>query len=653
MSALLALFHDSEHSQLLADFNNVPMFFSKFNVSVREKDDLFTLSYKLYSSDLTKPIVQECRGIIFEKGTNRLICKPFTKFFNYGDSNCAAMDKETTRYLVKYDGSFVKLFYYAGRWRWASMNCIDINDAKMNNGRTLGEYLEDVIGDPKHDAIDYTRLNRNLTYMFELVHPNNCNVIPYHEPKLIFLAASSLTRLDQEINDTEWELVGIPSWISRPEQKHFNSLQECFAAAQELPWYEEGYVAVDDYGNRIKIKSARYVQMHHFKDGRVTDHALFQVYLDGELDEVVHCLPELKPKIIQIKKCIQSTFFAIHVTFHLFLQGKDTSRRHLVELMRGTTPDFETVMTFLFHNKKVLQESWKTSEHPMDVTETMLKSIADKHPKKKIGSKHKINHPLMKAFKFVMIQQELDEWDRFNNTTHLYKLNTSEPLKGPVEEVVLKEAWKIYLEAKIGSKLPLHDFKETLSSECYQFTMNVGNDVEKMLDFHVMMILNWIRGRNVIAHHVQVNQATHSYLDVSIQFDWDKFQSRMDDYCDEYLSTLNEDVIIRFQRYCQCRHNGEVICDREWQFPEREIADKMYEYIMQIEQLENKIYDMKQTTGLVRYFREGETQPYHIQKYNCVYGREQEFVNMIDAMNAYAAKEPDCVHRIEYEIMYV
>jgi hypothetical protein len=210
-----------------------------------------------------------CRGIILEKGTNRVVCKPFTKFFNYGDKNVKKLDTNSIRYLTKFDGSLVKLYYYNDEWRCASMNCIDINDANMNCGRSLGELLQDAIGGRE---IISNKLNCNLTYMFELLHRDSRIVIKYEQPQLMFLAANVNTISvinSKEFSDLESRDIGIPDWIQTPPSNFFISLEECATTASTLPWTHEGYVAVDANGNRVKIKSAAYVERHALLHSKV------------------------------------------------------------------------------------------------------------------------------------------------------------------------------------------------------------------------------------------------------------------------------------------------------------------------------------------------------------------------------------------------
>src|SRR5689334_7495063 len=80
-------------------------------LKVRDRGSLFILSYDIVRSKLSEPLVLECRGIVLRKGTNRLVAKAMTKFFNAseGKSALSVLDRASVRYLEKLDGSLVKL----------------------------------------------------------------------------------------------------------------------------------------------------------------------------------------------------------------------------------------------------------------------------------------------------------------------------------------------------------------------------------------------------------------------------------------------------------------------------------------------------------------------------------------------------------------
>ena len=81
------------------------------------------LSYSQRESDLANAVVQECRGVILELDTWRVVSMPFAKFFNAEEPNAQAtaraLDWDSARVYEKCDGSLMTLYWYGG-WNVSS-----------------------------------------------------------------------------------------------------------------------------------------------------------------------------------------------------------------------------------------------------------------------------------------------------------------------------------------------------------------------------------------------------------------------------------------------------------------------------------------------------------------------------------------------------
>jgi hypothetical protein len=84
---LLSFIENKTFDEIKSILTEVP-----FSIEVKEDGPLYLLKYNQIRSDFTIPIVRECRGVILEKGTNSLICAPFWKFFNQGESLAAKIE---------------------------------------------------------------------------------------------------------------------------------------------------------------------------------------------------------------------------------------------------------------------------------------------------------------------------------------------------------------------------------------------------------------------------------------------------------------------------------------------------------------------------------------------------------------------------------
>ena len=265
-----------------------------YHILVKRKDGFVIFNYRQLDSDFSNEIVQECRGIIFKEGAwEHPVCHAFNKFFNYGEPNCAELDWGTANCTEKIDGSIMKLWYYDGIWRVSTNGNIDAMDAtvadvRANNFDEL--FWTGIVKNllsvnfPLHEWLNI--LDKDFTYIFEMVSPYTRVVIPYEETNVYFLGARD--------NISGWQFgSGIDtaaklnvSMFPRPKIYPMYTLAQVTAAANTLPWDNEGYVCYDQDFNRCKIKSPKYVMAHFARNNNViTRWHLIDIILRGEMDE--------------------------------------------------------------------------------------------------------------------------------------------------------------------------------------------------------------------------------------------------------------------------------------------------------------------------------------------------------------------------------
>lgn len=266
------------------DLQNAP-----YNLFVRTSDDFPNLrlfTYNQIKSDMTNPLVKTCRGVIVDIATLEIVCHPFDKFFNYNDPRGDEIDWSTARIQEKVDGSIMKLYWYAGGWQIATNGTInamntDLPTPAPNGITSFGQLFNIAFGDVHARALS---LNKAYTYIFELVSPYNRVVVPHTEPKLYHLGT--------RVNATGEEL-DVSIGFDKPKQYAFQTFDEMVAAAEALPFDEEGYVVVDAQWRRAKVKSLAYLQVHHLADnGNVSKDRILTLIRTGEDEEFLQYYPE-------------------------------------------------------------------------------------------------------------------------------------------------------------------------------------------------------------------------------------------------------------------------------------------------------------------------------------------------------------------------
>lgn len=236
---------------------------NEYGITIKEEFPYSIFNYGI-GSDFSNPIVQESRGIIINTVTLEVVCFPFRKFGNYNESYADKIDWITARVQDKIDGSIVKMWFGNGKWIFSTNSMIYADKAIAN--AVTGETFMDIIkkADNFQDIEKVKEiLDKDLTYIFELVSPETQVVIKYEKPHLFHIGTKSNITGKELIED-----IG----IEKPKEYPLKSLDDCLNAAVKINQSQdgevhsvkkEGYVVVDGNWNRIKIKSPDYLMLHH------------------------------------------------------------------------------------------------------------------------------------------------------------------------------------------------------------------------------------------------------------------------------------------------------------------------------------------------------------------------------------------------------
>lgn len=230
------------------------------------------------------PIVNECRGLILNARTLEVVSHPFHRFYNDGEAVAAPIDWGSARVQDKLDGSLTVLYHYAGAWHVATKGSPDAGGPVLGHTMTFRELFWSTWG---HQHLGLPDLDPDFTYVFELTSPLNRVVVAHDDHRLTLLGVRS------RVTGQEFPASAFPAL--NPVREHpLGSLVDVRAAAEVLnPIAAEGFVVVDRHFNRVKIKSPRYVAIHHLKD-TLTMRGLLEMVKAGEQHEVLAYFPELR-----------------------------------------------------------------------------------------------------------------------------------------------------------------------------------------------------------------------------------------------------------------------------------------------------------------------------------------------------------------------
>ncbi len=247
--------------------------------------------------DFSIPEVQEARGIIINTETEEVVCWPFRKFGNFGESYVDEIDWATAQVQEKVDGSIMKLWFndLTNSWQISSNSMINASESTTSMGNSLKALFEEAA---KTQGLDYSKLDKNKTYIFELVSPLNRVVIKYSNVEIYHTGTRNNITGVESVDE-----IG----IKKPKKYPLHTLQDCIVAAEKLnagldkfELENEGFVVVDGNWHRIKVKSPDYVLVHHALNGGIlSKKKMVRLILEGEAEEYLSYYPDYE-KVFRI-----------------------------------------------------------------------------------------------------------------------------------------------------------------------------------------------------------------------------------------------------------------------------------------------------------------------------------------------------------------
>ena len=276
-----------------------------FQLKVREYDHKVLLKYDQLSAPtlMANIEVQECRGLVLEKGTWNVMSLAFTKFFNADESNAHKVDWNTANVLEKLDGTLIQVYWDWTNKEWyAGTTGTAEGEGEVNNkmGTTFNSLFWDTV--TKQYALNPCMLDKDHVYVFELTTPYNIVVKPHGESSATLLTVRNRVTL-KELSWKDLEMVS--ESLRVPLVKRFdlnaNNVGVLLRTFENMIWHDEGYVVVDANFNRIKIKNPAYVAVHHLK-GKTAEHNIITIVKSNEIEEFASTFPERKDELFRLKE---------------------------------------------------------------------------------------------------------------------------------------------------------------------------------------------------------------------------------------------------------------------------------------------------------------------------------------------------------------
>ena len=261
------------------------------NLTIKEDDNLFLVSYPNNNEevDMSDPIVNSCKGVIFQKSPLKIVCYTFSKTqeCDMNDTSIIesldlkSLDLKSFRFEELIDGSFMKLYCVDGEWKVSTNRCINSKNANWNNYKTFYDMWEEARTECN---IDYNTLDVNSVYGFVLCHPQNRIVSNYQSPHLVYISrfnmkekcempvsATDLTNEEKTNHATQVPQTNILKHNITSRQFNFDSITEMLDAIKEMPFWCRGVSIIskelNDQGEyeRFMIENPEWIRIKNIR----------------------------------------------------------------------------------------------------------------------------------------------------------------------------------------------------------------------------------------------------------------------------------------------------------------------------------------------------------------------------------------------------
>jgi RNA ligase len=294
-------------------------------LSYKEDGNLYLLNYtdKCTYEKHWVPETLNNRGHVYEKGTDKLIACPFSKFFNLGELTTEEQKQYINRkdYTIteKMDGSLGILYWYDGQWRMNTRGSFNSDQAK--------EGLKIF-----HEKNGFRLVNKSFTYLFEIIYPEDRKVIDYKNKRELILLSIFNNQQKEIVGPVN--LAGFATQFETPVVTYYHlTYDQMFKFQESDDLSKEGFVVRFQDGSRVKIKSKRYFAIARILSN-LSPLSLWKVMKDGKVNEeyLAQIPEEFREEVDIIRNKLQSDYILCKgklYTYYLELMKTNPTRKEI------------------------------------------------------------------------------------------------------------------------------------------------------------------------------------------------------------------------------------------------------------------------------------------------------------------------------------
>ena len=284
------------------------------NLSIRYDENLYLLKYNRRNPDFEEdfkkyPFLRECRSIILEKETNKMVSQSLL-FKDEYDLFIENVSWEDCVIEESIDGTLINLYYYNDKWNISTRGTLDANCFWNSEKSFLSLFTQTA----EIQDLNYDLLNKEFCYSFVLCHPECRNITKYNKPSIIHILSRNMTNLqesDEEIGIKKPNILKILNL----NKLNLNSYDEILESLSFLDYQIEGYMLYSrDRKHRCKLKSKKHLEIALIKGNHpFIEKRLIEI---KDTNNFLHYFPEyndINKKINDVFSIITDTIYNYYI----------------------------------------------------------------------------------------------------------------------------------------------------------------------------------------------------------------------------------------------------------------------------------------------------------------------------------------------------
>lgn len=304
--------------------------------------NLYILNYSTMCTidKIWNDVTEKCRGLIVDDN-GYVIARPFKKFFNYEEiEDKSIIPNLPFEVYDKMDGSLGILYFYNNVPYIATKGSFTSEQA--------------IIGTKILRNKDHKSLDPNLTYLFEIITPDDPKVVDYQLVEDLFLLAVINTETGEEYNIENFKNVF-------PVTKIYKNVSDWKNLREQIDGTNrEGFVIKFSNNFRVKLKYAEYFNLHKILYG-LNDNAIFNMLSNNQLDDLmalIHQLPiQQEFRLLLVIQQYLLRFNQIKNQCNIDFKNDFKTRKEAAEYFK--TCDYPSVMFAMLDGKDISSYIWK------------------------------------------------------------------------------------------------------------------------------------------------------------------------------------------------------------------------------------------------------------------------------------------------------